>query len=277
MRTVKLGVVMSPRMPSGGEPLVERVVDFAQRVEALGFEGLWVTDSFGRGRPTIDPLILLAAVCGATKRIELGTCVVQLPLRHPVEHAHCYRVQALNLLSNGRLPSVSAAARRNWDFDAVQADFEQRYKTLPAYLEVMRRVWNGDAVFGPALTVWPGTEGGPQVLLGAWRSARWIRLAAEHCQGWISSGAFSSWDDVVAGMRMYRAAGGKRAVIANILTDLRPQPEFDATHANISLVCNKAEARERLRRLEDLGVDDALLIAPFNAPGHLEEMRGLGW
>ncbi len=272
---MKLGIVMTPRMPSPAEPLVDRVVDFAQRVETLGFEGLWTTDSFARGRPTIDPLILLATVCGATKRIELGTCVVQIPLRHPVEHAH--RIQALNLLSNGRLRFGVGSGSTKLDFDAVQADFEQRYKTLPSHLNIMRRVWNGEAVYGPALTLWPGTEGGPQVLLGAWRSERWIKLAAEHCQGWISWGHFSSWEDVTSGIRMYRAAGGKRAVIANIRTDLRPQPELDASHENIALVCNKTEARDRLRRLEDLGVDDALLIAPFNAPDHLEEIRALGW
>ena len=36
----------------------------------------------------------------------------------------------------------------------------------------------GEPVYGPALSVWPGTEGGPPVYLGAWRSPRWIDLAA---------------------------------------------------------------------------------------------------
>ena len=122
-----------------------------------------------------------------------------------------------------------------------------------------------------------GTEGGPPILLGAWRSARWIRLAAETCQGWIASGIFSKWEDVQAGLNTYRAAGGKRALLANIFTDLRaePEPNPTAARAKISLYCPPAEARDRLQRLEQLGFDDALLVCPFDAPEQLETLRTL--
>ncbi len=177
----------------------------ARRVEALGFHGLWVTDAFARGKPTLDPLILLGALAGQTSRIELGTCVVQVPLRHPVEHAH--RVQTLNALSQGRFRfGVGSGSTRN-DFDAVQADYEARFKTLSAYLEVMRRVWAGEPVYGPALSVWPGTEGGPPVLLGAWRSERWINLSAKVLQGWIASGIQTSWEEL--GDRHEDVPGGR--------------------------------------------------------------------
>jgi alkanesulfonate monooxygenase SsuD/methylene tetrahydromethanopterin reductase-like flavin-dependent oxidoreductase (luciferase family) len=255
--------------------VLDRLIEFARQVEALGFSGLWVTDSFARRRPTLDPLVLLAAVCPETKAIELGTCVVQIPLRHPVEHAH--RVASLHLLSGGRLRFGVGAGSTIADFDAVQADYEARFKTLPRYLDIMRRTWNGEPVFGPALTPWPGTEGGPPVLLGAWRSARWIRLAAETCQGWIASGIFSEWQDLQAGLAMYRAAGGKRALLANIFTDLRdkPAPNSTAAKAKVSLYCPPAEARDRLQRLEQLGFDDALLVCPFDAPQQLETLRSL--
>ncbi|HSU06145.1 MAG TPA: LLM class flavin-dependent oxidoreductase [Acetobacteraceae bacterium] len=271
---MRLGIVTIPR-PTPDGLVISRMVDLAHRVETLGFSGLWVTDAFGRGRPTLDPLILLAAVCAETHQIELGTCVVQLPLRHPVEHAH--RVQSLNVLSGGRLRFGVGAGSTRADFDAVEANYEGRFKTLPAYLEIMRRAWNGHAVFGPALSAWPGTEAGPQVLLGAWRSARWIRLAAENCQGWIASGIFSNWEDLHPGLEMYRAAGGRRAVLANVFTDLRPDPVTTPAiaHAKISLLCTPREARERLKRIEQLGFDDALLVCPFDAPEQLETIRAL--
>ena len=44
---------------------------------------------------------------------------------------------------------------------------------------------------------------------------------------------------------------------------------------NISLLCPPAEARERLQRLADLGVDDALLVVPDDDPHQLEAIRGL--
>jgi alkanesulfonate monooxygenase SsuD/methylene tetrahydromethanopterin reductase-like flavin-dependent oxidoreductase (luciferase family) len=264
--------------PLGDAPLaavVERVVTFGQQVEHLGFAGLWVPDSLGRGQPTIDPLLMLAVVAGVTKTIELGTCVLQVPLRHPVELAH--RAQSLNLLSGGRFRFGVGSGSTRADFEAVGADFDARFKTLTTSLELMRRAWRGEEVVGPALSLWPGTEGGPPLMLGAWRSPRWIDLAARFCQGWIASGIYSEWEDVATGLRMFRAAGGKRVVLANVFTDLRPEPLFAdrVGRVKISLICPAAEARERLKRLEQLGLDDVLLVCPFGDPDQLEMIREL--
>jgi alkanesulfonate monooxygenase SsuD/methylene tetrahydromethanopterin reductase-like flavin-dependent oxidoreductase (luciferase family) len=274
---VKLGIVTIPRRmaETSATPVIEQVVAIAQTVEKLGFEGLWVTDAFARGFHTLDPLVLLGVLAGTTKTIELGTCVVQLPLRHPVEHAH--RVQTLNLLTNGRLRFGVGSGSTKADFDAIQGDYEARFKTLPANLAVMQRVWNGEGVYGPAISVWPGTEGGPPVMLGAWRSQRWINLAAHHCQGWIASGIHGSWEDLELGIKMYRDAGGKRVILANVFTDFRPDAVLGISHhvPKITLQCSPAEARERLKRLEGLGVDDVLCVVPADDPGQLETIRGL--
>lgn len=288
---MRIGIVTIPvATPTAGEerqgapgignaaddtPVGEQICALARRVERLGFQGLWLTDAFARGKATLDPLILLGAIASQTTRIELGTCVVQVPLRHPVEHAH--RVQTLHLLSQGRFRfGVGSGSTRN-DFEAVQADFDARFKTLPAYLQVMQSVWRGEAVYGPALSVWPGTEAGPPVLLGAWRSERWINLAAKVLQGWIASGIHTSWEDLAIGVKMYRQAGGTRAVLANIFTDFRDQPaNLPISHVpKISLFCSRQEARDRLNRLEDLSIDDALLICPWNDPAQLETIAAL--
>jgi hypothetical protein len=31
-----------------------RIADYARRIEAAGFPGIWVGDSLGRGRPTLE-------------------------------------------------------------------------------------------------------------------------------------------------------------------------------------------------------------------------------
>lgn len=272
---MQIGIVIIPSAAHSGSQVFDHACEAAGLVEQLGFHGLWVTDAFARGKPTLDPLILLAALATQTSRIELGTCVVQVPLRHPVEHAH--RVQTLNLLTKGRLRfGVGSGSTQN-DFDAVQVDFGARFKTLTTYLDVMRRVWAGEPVYGPALSLWPETEGGPPVLLGAWRSERWINLSAKVLQGWIASGIHTSWDDLAIGLKMFRDAGGKRAVLANIFTDFRDQPVgLPFAHVpKISLMCSPQEAKDRLSRLEDLGLDDALLVLPSDDLGHLEKMAEL--
>lgn len=272
---MRIGIVSIPSAAAVGSALVEHVTSVARQVEALGFHGLWVTDAFARGKPTLDPLILLSALATQTTRIELGTCVVQIPLRHPVEHAQ--RVQTLMALSNGRFRfGVGSGSTKN-DFDAVQVDYDARFKTLTANLDVMRRVWAGEPVYGPALSMWPGTEGGPPILLGAWRSDRWINLAAKVLQGWIASGIHTSWEDLEIGVKMFRAAGGKRAVLANIFVDFRDRPAgLPFAHVpKISLFCTPAEARDRLKRLEDVGIDDALLVVPSDDPAQLERIAAL--
>lgn len=272
---MRIGIVTIPTAPPNGGPVLDRLCDLATRTESLGFNGLWTTDAFARGKATLDPLMLLSAVAPHTTHIELGTCVAQVPLRHPVEFAH--RAQTLNVLSGGRFRFGVGSGSTKHDFDAVQADFDARFKTLTTNLTIMRQVWAGEPVFGPALSVWPGTQGGPPVLLGAWRSERWINLSAKVLQGWIASGIHTSWEDLAIGVKMFRAAGGTRAVLANIFTDFRDSPaQLPISHApKISLFCAPRDARDRLKRLEDIGIDDALLVVPPDDPDQLETIAGL--
>ena len=104
---------------------------------------------------------------------------------------------------------------------------------------------------------------------------RWISYAAKQCQGWVASGLYSSWEDLENGMRLYREAGGNNAVLANVVVDLtaRPEPDSLAERAKVSLVCLPDEARQRLKRLEQIGFDEVLLVSPAAALGELERVR----
>src|SRR5258708_15939239 len=99
--------------PDGG--LIDRITDFGRQVEARGFPGIWIGDSLGRGRPTLDSLQVLTALAAVTSRVELGISVLQLPLRNPVELAH--RVQSLQAMSNKRLILGLRSRSTPHDFD----------------------------------------------------------------------------------------------------------------------------------------------------------------
>jgi alkanesulfonate monooxygenase SsuD/methylene tetrahydromethanopterin reductase-like flavin-dependent oxidoreductase (luciferase family) len=260
----------------GPRTTLDRLVAFSCQVENAGFEGIWVGDAMGRGTPTLDPLIALAALCSVTKSMELGTSVLQVPLREPVELAH--RVQTLNVLSKGRLRFGVGAGSTRLDFTLVGANFEDRFKTLLSSVETMRSVWRGEPSNGVVLSPWAGEEAGPPIMLGAWRSKQWINYAAERCAGWIASGLFSKWDDAEAGVRAYREAGGTRAMLVNVPVDLRDKPEYAdewAEVAQISLACKPAIAKDRLRRIEQMGFDDVVLVLPDEDPRHLDMVRAL--
>jgi alkanesulfonate monooxygenase SsuD/methylene tetrahydromethanopterin reductase-like flavin-dependent oxidoreductase (luciferase family) len=265
------------RLSPGTEPLdqlLPRMADYASRIEASGFPGIWVGDSLGRGRATLDPLTSLAALATATQRVELGISVIQVPLRHPIELAH--RVQSVQALSGGRLRLGVGSGSMQADFDLLGYDYTKRFRTLRESLDIMRRSWRGEAVNGGGvLSTWPGCEGGPPILIGAWRSPRWITLAANEYQGWTPSGRYSSWDDLEHGMRIYREAGGTNAVLANVAVDFAGRPESAAIAAasNVALTCPPDEARQRFKRMQQLGFDEVALISHTGDLEDLERAR----
>jgi alkanesulfonate monooxygenase SsuD/methylene tetrahydromethanopterin reductase-like flavin-dependent oxidoreductase (luciferase family) len=266
------------RFSSGAAPndrLLGQTADYARRIEAAGFPGIWVGDSMGRGRPTLDPLVELAVLAAVTERVELGIGVLQVSLRHPIELAH--RVQSVQALSSGRLRLGVGSGSTRSDFELLGLDYDQRFRTLRESLEIMRRVWRGEPVNGGALSLWPGCEGGPPILMGAWRSPRWITYAAKECQGWTPSGRYSSWADLEAGMGIYREAGGTNAVLANVAVDLADRAESAelAAATDVALVCPPDEARRRLKRMEQLGFDEVLLVSHYGEFEELERARDL--
>jgi alkanesulfonate monooxygenase SsuD/methylene tetrahydromethanopterin reductase-like flavin-dependent oxidoreductase (luciferase family) len=143
---------------SGGNGLMDRITDFARQVEARGFPGIWVGDSMGRGRPTLDSLQVLTALAAVTRRVELGIAVLQLPLRHPIELAH--RVQTLRAMSNHRLVLGVGSGSTRDDFALLGCDYDHRFRTFKNDLDIMKRVWNGQPVNGGTLSTWPGATAG---------------------------------------------------------------------------------------------------------------------
>jgi alkanesulfonate monooxygenase SsuD/methylene tetrahydromethanopterin reductase-like flavin-dependent oxidoreductase (luciferase family) len=136
-------------------------------------------------------------------------------------------------------------------------------------------VWNGEPVNGGTLSTWPGCQGGPSILIGAWRSPRWITYAAEQAQGWTPSGRFSSWDDLEYGMKIFREAGGTNAVLANCSIDLAERPESAelAKLASVNFICPPEEARQRIKRVEQLGFEEILIGSQFGAIDEIERVR----
>jgi len=269
---VSVQIRVSPGVISDDRPM-RRIADYARRIEAAGFPGIWVGDSLGRGRPTLDPLATLASLCSVTERVELGIAVLQVPLRHPVELAH--RAQSVQMLSENRQRLGVGSGSTRADFELLGGDYDRRFRTLMSSLDTMRAAWAGQTVNGGALSPWPGCESGPPILLGAWRNPRWITYAAKQCQGWTPSGRFSSWEDLEAGMRIYREARGDNAVLANVAIDLAERPESAslAQVANVSLICSPDEARWRLKRVAGLGFDEILLVSQSNSLEEIERVR----
>lgn len=242
---MRLGVVL----PLGPGP----VVDAARRAEAHGFDSAWLVDAHNRGFLLQDPFVALA-LAAATTRLEVGTCVLQVPLRHPFELA--MRAMTLQLVAAGRFAFGVGSGSTPADYDAFGLPFADRFRLLDHHLDVMRRLWHGDTVDGARLPPWPEQVGGPPVLIGAFANGRWIGRAATEFDGWIGSARSTDVATLRAGLARFRDAGGGRAVAANL----------DAT---------RPDAAEVLAELAGAGFDDAVVIVPRHDDDELARVRAL--
>jgi probable F420-dependent oxidoreductase len=120
----------------------ENVVNFAKKCEAMGLHSIWTIDRIAYDN--LEPLILLAAVAGATQKIRIGTSVLLPGLRHPALLAKI--VATLDFISNGRLTIGVGFGSRENDFTAVEVPFEGRGSRAVECIQLMKRLWTEEKV-----------------------------------------------------------------------------------------------------------------------------------
>jgi probable F420-dependent oxidoreductase len=144
----EFGVLLPTReLIMSGRPATASMLAMADRAEAAGFDSVWVGDSL-TARPRHEPLTLLAAVAGRTKRVKLGTGVLLPALRNPVVLAHV--VGTLDRISEGRVILGVGIAADNppirAEFRAAGVPFEKRVGRFLEMLEICRALWTRDRV-----------------------------------------------------------------------------------------------------------------------------------
>jgi len=270
---MRLGVTQASSRNEGSALTGDALIAGARLVEQVGFDSLWCFDAIGRGFILPDPLIGVSVAASVTRRLEVGTCILQVPLRRPVELAH--RILTAHLVCGGRLLLGVGAGSTKADFDAIGLDFDRRMEMFDEALGTMRQLWRGDRVGAADLSPWPGTIGGPPILIGSWNGPRWIPRAAKEFDGWIASAAKTSFNTLAKGIERFRAAGGKRAIVTNIVADLATPTTPTDDEAAFDLRCAPDVAATRLRRLADIGFDDAVLVPRPATEAHLAALRAL--
>ena len=270
---MRLGVTM-PRTAADGSPLTgDTFVNGVRLVERVGFDSLWAFDAIGRGFMLPDPLIAVSVAAAVTQRLTVGTCILQVPLRRPVELAH--RILTAHMACQGRLLLGVGAGSTKIDFDALGLDFSTRMQQFEDALVVMRKLWQGEQVGAANLTPWPSVIGGPKLLIGSWNGKQWIPRAAKEFDGWIASAAKTSYATLSDGIQRYRDAGGTRAIVTNIAADLAAATEALPDDGPFHLRCGAAAGAERLQRLAALGFDDAILVPKTQTEASLTALRAL--
>jgi len=138
-------------------------VALAQAGEEAGFESMWTVEhtvipagyapeypyapsgrmSGGRDDfPLPDPLIWMAYIAQATKRIKLATGILILPQHNPVITAK--QVATLDHLSGGRVLLGIGVGWMREEFAALGVPFEDRGGRTDEYIAAMRELWSAD-------------------------------------------------------------------------------------------------------------------------------------
>jgi alkanesulfonate monooxygenase SsuD/methylene tetrahydromethanopterin reductase-like flavin-dependent oxidoreductase (luciferase family) len=230
----------------------------AAMLERLGYDAIYMGETIGRNDfAGVDTLAWLGAAAAGTSRIEIGSCVIQVPLRSPVELA--VRLQTLQSLAGGRFVAGLGSGSTPKDFEANGVDFTQRFRLLRDNTAKIKRLLNGETVDDVNIHPWPDVQSKVPIVLGAGASDRWIKRAAEEYDGWMASG-FSGLAFLREGAKRYRELGGTgRVICATVNVNLRaPYEELDES-GRFNLICPPEEAASRLQRLADCGYDTIIV------------------
>ena len=146
---MKFGVML-PHYRHVADP--DGIYRIAQEAEAMGFQSVWVSDHvvvpddmverFGKGY--YDMFTVLGYVASITKRVQLGTSIVIMPLRHPL---HTAQVAAtVDQLSKGRLILGVGAGVAQREFECLNASWEDRGAVTDESIQALRHAWTVDPV-----------------------------------------------------------------------------------------------------------------------------------
>jgi probable F420-dependent oxidoreductase len=129
----------------------ENIRSAAVRAEELGYDSVWVSDHVvvphanvvNFGETIFDPLVTLAVIAGATRRVRLGTTVLIVPYRNAVVTAKM--VSSLDALSGGRVVLGIGAGWVAAESAMLGVPFAERGAMTDEHLEAMRELWTSAA------------------------------------------------------------------------------------------------------------------------------------
>ena len=252
----------------------EALITLARRVEAMGYDSVWVSDHivvpFAIGSrypyntsgdfplsPTanfLEPLTALALVAGVTERVRLGTTVLVIPHRHPVPAAKT--LATLDHLAPGRVILGAGVGWMREEIELLGAPFDERGAWTDEALRIMRACWTEERVSFRGrffsfddMGVAPKPPAGPIPVWIGGHTARALRRVAELGDGWHA--AFATPDvmrDGIAKLREACAAAGR-------------DPSTIALSVRLGLSAKRPadEVVAELKALRDLGVSHVVL------------------
>jgi probable F420-dependent oxidoreductase len=156
---MKLGIALPTSTPYAS---AESILRIAQEAENLGYNSLWTYERLlypiaGITQPdgstwqlpepyksVYEPIETLSYVAALTRRVKLGTSIVNAPFQSPVLLAR--RFATLDRLSNGRAIVGLGQGWMPQEFATSNISIKERGKRIEEYITALRAVWGPDPV-----------------------------------------------------------------------------------------------------------------------------------
>lgn len=292
---MKVSLFLDTFTPKNGPEDVKAV---AAAAESAGIHGVWVSEhavlfenyespypftpdkkwkvEVGAGLP--DPFVLLSMLSGVTERLKLGTAIVILPERNPVQTAKL--ASDLDFISGGRMRLGVGLGWSKEEYDALQVPWERRGERADEYLTVMRGLWEkpvagftGEFYEHPEAFLYPKSIQKPHVPIyictgGQKMSAKQLTRTATHASGWI--GLEVTPDEVAAQVRdLGKALAERGRELADLEIIVGPPA---------SLIASTSEAElSVLQPYVDAGVTELVLVmGAETTAASIEQIRTFG-
>jgi probable F420-dependent oxidoreductase len=217
-------------LPQVGEYATkENILYIANEAEKEGINSVWVLDRLlwplnpqtpYKATPdgalpvdfqsVLDPLTTLTYVAGVTKRILLGTSIIDMFFQNPVLLAK--RFATLDILSDGRTISGLGIGWSKDEYEVSGVPFQDKGSRADEFLQVLRKIWTDDVVeFKGQFYNIPASKIGPKplqkphppILLGGFSPKTFSRIV-NYANGWIGVAGFGpleQLEQVINGLR----------------------------------------------------------------------------
>ena len=285
---MKIGIGLPAALPGTGGA---EILEWARKADEGPFSSVSVIDRIVF--PCFEPMITLAVAASVTQRVRLTSTLVLASLRNAGVLAK--EAATLDAFSGGRLTLGLGIGRREDDFRAAPAPYEGRGRRFEEQLDVMRKVWSGEALsedVGPVGPT-PGRPGGPEVLIGG-RDRRAISRVGRWADGFLAAPAppqdiasqyaiaEESWREAgregkprLVGMVYYALGQGAADEGADYLRDYYSQLGPAANLIAQGIVGSPEAAKDAIRDCSSIGMDELMMLPTVRGIDQLERLADL--
>ncbi len=181
--------------PSGANmaTVIDEIIAEAQAAEASGWDGCFMTEHHQQEDGYLPNPLLLAGLVGMkTERIKVGTCVLLMPIHHPVHVAEDCAV--IDQATKGRLVLSIGVGYQPHDFEAFGIPVTERASRTEEGIEIIRKSWAGERFSfegkhfqyrDTLITPSPSQKPGPPIWMASWTPVG-LRRAGRLADGWIA-------------------------------------------------------------------------------------------